>query len=624
MSAPPNHAISGIFDRLYFCFILFLPLVYVSSIIDPVLIPRQIYLSAFVLILALTLAYHLKNEKLKPDFSFLKLPVFAAYAVLLLMVLVSFAQAIAISESIYVLSKYSIEAVFFVLTTYLLITEKLNFLTLAKAIILFVFITEIVAIVQVLKYSQKEGGLFNQLHEITSTNGNKNLLSSILFIGLPFLLASAQLPKVWKTLSVILIGVALVLVWIIQTRAVMLAFIVFFVVNFGLSMLLQKNNSSKISARTLLLVASLLLASFSIFAVLNKDKFSRLFNVTSLVERMALYQNSLEMIREHYVLGVGAGNWQVSYLKYGLNHFPIKEVRDGLTTFQRPHNDFLWVFSETGMAGFAAYVALFAIIIFYTVRLIQKTKSQPERSVYMTILATLLGYLFIAVFDFPLERIEHQVLLTLLFAIVTAGYYKHCMASQQRDTTSLSISTLQIGILLPVLFSFFVGINRCRGEYHSHKLIAAHQKANWKVMIKEADKAVNECYSMNPMSIPVLWYKGVALFSLGNIPEAQANFEIAYSLSPYNIHVLNNLASCYETLGDHQKAIAFYQKALTVSAGMEESLLNLSAVYFNIKHYKLAFETINRCDTSCTDPKYKTFLPAIVRARKNELSGTKQ
>ena len=131
-----------------------------------------------------------------------------------------------------------------------------------------------------------------------------------------------------------------------------------------------------------------------------------------------------------------------------------------------------------------------------------------------------------------------------------------------------------------------ISSGRYSGEYHTHKMYDAKTVKNWKLMIREADNAVGAYYVMDPMSVPISWYKGVALFSMGNIDKAKTSFEDAYKIHPYNIHVLNNLGSCYESMGDHKKAETYYLKALTISSDFEEARLNLSAVYFNMKDYE--------------------------------------
>ena len=51
-----------------------------------------------------------------------------------------------------------------------------------------------------------------------------------------------------------------------------------------------------------------------------------------------------------------------------------------------------------------------------------------------------------------------------------------------------------------------------------------------------------------------------------------------------------------------------------ISKDFEEVLLNLSAVYFNMLQYQKAFEMIDQCSVDSQDPKYRSFLKAILSA----------
>jgi tetratricopeptide (TPR) repeat protein len=319
-------------------------------------------------------------------------------------------------------------------------------------------------------------------------------------------------------------------------------------------------------------------------------------------------------MKEHPVLGVGAGNWQVHFPKYGLDKFSMKEVKNGTTTFQRPHNDFLWVWCEMGIPGLVAYISVFVIILYYLIKLLQRNEETGWRWSYAVFFAAVSSYVLIACIDFPLERIEHQLLVYLLFSMVVAQFYTTIRKPVAEPTNSLNFPIIAALLFLPVLFSGIVSYKRFIGEYHTQCLYGFERISDWTRMNKESEKAMNTFYSMDPMSAPIHWYKGVALFSSGDTYGAKTSFETAYALHPYNVHVLNNLASCYEQLKMHDKAKETYQKALTISSEFEEARLNLSAVYYNMQAYDKAFETIDKCDTQSKDEKYKLFLQAILNA----------
>ena len=344
------------------------------------------------------------------------------------------------------------------------------------------------------------------------------------------------------------------------------------------------------------------------FSLTNKI-FVHAFNFNTANTRLLLNENSIEMIKDHFFLGVGTNNWQIWFPNYGLSKFS-EDVSNGISTFQRPHNDFLWVRCESGILGFIFFLAIFISSIYYCIRLIKKSTDNSERQRYVFYLATIIGYALISFVDFPLERIEHNVLFFLLLSIVATEYFS-LQATPQAKRSPVGRKP-GVRILGLCIFTFIVGAYRLNGEFHTHKLITAHWNSDWPKMISEKKKAENAFYNLDYYSAPLSWYSGVAQFNLDNLSNAIGDFEEAYKIHPYNIHVLNNLASAYEKSNRHAEAIEFYLKALAISGNFRESLLNLSGAYYNNSEYENAFQTIIKCKIDTSDKKYVTFLKAIL------------
>jgi hypothetical protein len=394
----------------------------------------------------------------------------------------------------------------------------------------------------------------------------------------------------------------------IQTKAVIVAFLLFFFILFLWYVKYGERITNKRFKTIVVISISLLLLIVSVFTIQNKAKFVHLFDTQSTFERIGLWENSSAMIKENFIWGVGAGNWQVNFPKYGLEKFYSPEIKNGMTTFQRPHNDFLWVFCEMGVVGIIAYLSIFIATLYALVKLSKKSEEKTFRWLYFTFFANIIGYLIISFLDFPLERIEHQIILVLIFSIISAHFY----SSKETKKIIIKLPLLLLFIFIPVSISFAVTLKRWLGEYHSQRMYSFHHNANWGQLIREADKTKNYFYSMDPMSAPIDWYKGVALFTSRNLKDAKISFENAYRINPYNIHVLNNLASCYESEKEHKKAEELYLKALAISPDFSEARLNLCAVYYNTKEFEKAFETLDKMNFYCFIPKYNRFMPVII------------
>ncbi len=613
---------SNIFNIVYFVFFIFLPLIYSEQIIDPVLIPRQIYLSAFLFIIGFIVIIQIINKKITPDLSFLKIILPLLFYAFIIIAVISSINATAISESLYVISKTTIEISFFVITTYLIIQKKLELDALIKAIVLFSISSVLIASYQSYSLFFSDKDFLKNMNLVSSTFANKNLLSSILFLTLPFILNGFFLNRTWKTIAYFSFFLIIILLLIIQTRTVLIALFISLLIYL---VLIFKNRVYSASYKKIIIASSItLIIVLGGFLYFKQEKyFSRLTDTNTAHVRTLLWENSIAMAKENIFLGVGSGNWQIQFPKYGMNKFDEPLIKTGLITYQRPHNDFLWVLCENGIIGLLIYLLIFTSTLFYLWRLMNFYPDWKIKKMYALFFSAIIGYMIIAFADFPMERIEHQVILFLIFSFATAHYYNTFGNSKKEATKFPLFSVYIILFFTTVVFSFFVTFKRYSGEFHTRLMKNFHHKENWPQMIKQADKAENSCYELDPMSAPIEWYKGVALFSLGNYDMALSSFEKANKIHPNNMHILNNLGTCHEVNKEHEKAEDFYLKALSISLEFDEARLNLAAVYFNNGNIKMAFNTIENVSIDCPDAKYRVFLMAILKSKMNDLLKSK-
>lgn len=121
------------------------------------------------------------------------------------------------------------------------------------------------------------------------------------------------------------------------------------------------------------------------------------------------------------------------------------------------------------------------------------------------------------------------------------------------------------------------------------KVYAYRQRGDWASVIKYCDKAKSSFYQLDPTTIPVSWYKGLAYFSSGNFRQALAEYKDAHSISPYNHYILNDFGSALEKLGRHEEAKEQYKQALKINRHFDDPKLNLAAIYYNEKNYPEAW-----------------------------------
>ncbi len=649
----------------------FLPFFYSSATFDPALSPRFLILAGLVLLLTLLLAF-IKREHV--DFSVLRRRIFAAGLVYALCAMLALLPARNLGESIFELIKILLALVFLIIATLVLAGKWERFMLLTKMMTLCALMLATIGICQYyfLAFNFIPGNFL-----VYATMANRNLFSSALFLALPFLLFGAlHFSRFWRALSLTAFGLVAFTLVITHTRAVWLACgaatlagIILCVKHFRDLGAVKKFYMRRLGLTVVMAAAMIVLAWLAHARQSSSDarvasSFAR--PRSSVQERWALWTKTAQMIKDHPLSGVGLGHWKV-----WLPHYGAAGLRSetGTVHFQRPHNDYLWVLAETGPAGLLAYCAMFIALGVYGLKIMRFSFNQQEKIFAALVLCGVSGYLVIALFDFPKERIEHTVWLSLMMATLVSLYHRAHPAAMTsaKLKASLIIPPLRgaRGVLRSILaevkrfrraqehapnfpqggssqsglvfrhaldalgkiFSgkrFFLssaafiacaaliaGSFRVAAEIHTVAALQARAVQDWPRVIAEIDHAESFFAPMDPTATPLAWYRGVAHFSMNNVAAALRDFRRAHEVHPHHLHVLNNLATCYELQGEHAQAIFFYKKALAISPRFEESLINLSAVYYNLKAYRAAQEILARCDSNSTNPKIPEYLTAI-------------
>ena len=142
----------------------------------------------------------------------------------------------------------------------------------------------------------------------------------------------------------------------------------------------------------------------------------------------------------------------------------------------------------------------------------------------------------------------------------------------------------------------------------------------WNAVLRQQSRG--HFYKIDPTSIPIDWYKGLAYFNQREVDESIRYFENAYQLAPYQIQVINNLGTAYQSKGNKEKAIGLYLEALKISPDFEESRLNLAAIYFNDKEFVKAFQMIDEISIDTKNSRYRMFLVPILMRELNRILKT--
>ena len=453
--------------------------------------------------------------KKKKNLSVLYSTLFLVMIVYCLAATLSMFKAVNVSESLYVTLIAWTTLIFFVCTS-ATIDKKI----VTKAMVYFGLFMAVYGLFSIGKAMAGRG--------ITQTTGlgftcGRNMWSSTLLLLLPFSLYDAFTNRnKWAILTAILLVVNMIF---LQTRSVYLALIIATAISLGYR------------KRFVILLIALFVISFLCS--------SKLTNTHSLSYRLQKWNRSAKAFYHDPMFGVGAGNWKITIPLYS----SIYTYKDGgrAIHYQRAHNDFIEVFTETGIFGGLAYMSIFAIALYYSHRARDKILAWAMRF-------GIISYIVIAFFSYPKERAIHSMLIFTMIALLVKDYPIRKEWSERINTKTLAICAVILS------FALFVNYQRYRTEIYCRQVMYAKSQYKWQKVIDLIDENYTPFSTILSYSVtPIKWYQAEAKLYLGQ-PWLE-DMEKANELHPNHPFILSMLGLYNSKTGNTEKAITYYEHA---------------------------------------------------------------
>ncbi len=135
------------------------------------------------------------------------------------------------------------------------------------------------------------------------------------------------------------------------------------------------------------------------------------------LSRITQYRNTIQMVADHPILGVGPGNWSIAYPRYAKPDDPDLRPETAQPLSRLPNSDWAGLISERGLIG----AFLVAWLLLLTGRRIWRDgQTNPHATGNSLVLAaTGVAVMSVGVFDSVLLRPETLCLVALLFGTLT-------------------------------------------------------------------------------------------------------------------------------------------------------------------------------------------------------------
>lgn len=624
------------FPLLFVFFFVVMAFAHSQRLEDMDLAPRLFFLAVFNIICLSACLFILKNNFFEILSSF-KTPVFLSGVIFTLSIFAGYFKSINNGDALFEVLKITTALSFLVTILLLLVYKKIELKDMALGSLVATCITIAYTswnIYTEYQYAVLRKENFSITYTIFGNHCNKNTLAEFLLLCLPLnafvFLKEIKWLKVAATVAIIF---SVLLIAILKSASVLITLVVGIMV-IGLIVIIKKYTPSK--KKVWLLVASMSFMLITI-GVANKTINSRISlfyfytigksdglgvnNNNSTFERLILWRNSLQMIKESPVTGTGLSNWKILFPKYGYSG--AKYLLADTIKFTRAHNDYLQFWAENGILSFISFIAIF----FFALRIcFQKIfgKQNQNTGVYLICLGGVLSYALLCLFSYTTERPFNLVMLMLYLALIIA------ISSRNKSDTN------NFNLYFKVVLCLLIGVNfyatsvfaqRIKNELLLHNTLSAQKLKSYKLMLSNVQKIDSENFPISYTATPINWYKASAYFLNDKTETAKDFYLKALQEAPYHVQVISDAGVVLEKGGDLLQAESFYKRALSINKDFPQGKLNLSALKYNQGKITEAYDALkNFAPKSVSKTSYekmvdfkKTFLVMLADSALNQM-----
>ncbi len=486
-----------------------------------------------------------------------------------------------------------------------------------------------------------------EIARASSFLGHPNYLAGyyILILPLIYFLIQQRYFKFWLQVGLRLVfALGVVSLVLTFSRAGWLTFILMLFIsgviyNKKLIISYKKNTKAYLLSFFILIIVSLsVIIAFDVFSLVA-DRFMSIFdsNTASTKVRVLLYIQSLNLLKNNFLFGIGPDNFAYIIPQYFL---PAWGIYTGAVA-DKAHNQILDYWVSFGIFGLLSYLS---IIVFWIYKMITsiKNKLADEKELLIMIFLSVIGYLFFVQINYTtielapilwfliglgvyniyrigllkswkfeikfdqanLRLFVHLVtvvtLVGLLIGLVLTGYKK--IAADYYFVKSLKASELNESIHYnekainydPYLTSYYLNLN--------HRLVSLGELSGDYSYFDKAIANLNYAYNYLPLEYRIHYQQGETYLKLVQYAQtkdylyqkAKLSYLQTLNLYPNSVESHLKLGVILAELGNDDQAIDYWLKCLELNNQQEKCLYNLSVIHSKVGQQELANEFLDK------------------------------
>jgi O-antigen ligase/Tfp pilus assembly protein PilF len=282
----------------------------------------------------------------------------------------------------------------------------------------------------------------------------------------------------------------------------------------------------------------------------------------SVQARLAIWRNTLSMIRDHPAVGVGLGAHPATYPAYH-QRAALDPLYSSRLQLDFAHNDYLQLTAELGLAGAALLAVLAAAAARLAREALRRAPTGEDAVLVAAATAAAAGLLTDAFFSFPAYRALPPWLLALYAAILAVEARGPAPARGFLIAAQAPRAALAGGAAVACIALVVASSRWLRADGH----VAAARRAEASGDASRMAGAAAAAVSLDPARADGWFLLGSAGLLRGADQDAAGALQEAVAREPFNPNALANLGLARARTGDRARAVDALRRALKISPG---------------------------------------------------------
>ena len=567
------------FANILSFFLIIVPLIFWIKLANCFALPKIVISQLIILfLLACYLIKAVRERRILWRKSFLFLPV----GFFLFWSLVTLPKAVNIHESFNVFYQIITYLIF-----YFLLLVNLKKTDVQKIIFALLLTGSVISLYGILQHYGIDFIAWHFKYGSLSTLGRYNFTAEYLVTIIPLGLIMLTVNGKKRFLFFFAMMLMLFCLLLTQARASWLALFVSFLFILGMLVWRRKLVFPKIKKKLIIIIPLLIFLLIPFFLSTHniwRKSWQRAvssfdFQQGSVRSRLLIYRDTLRMVKENPVLGVGLGNFKVIYPLY-----QDQESLSGDVRIEHVHNEYLQIAVESGIIGLSLFFWFLLLSGKICWHLLREEKNRNLWLINLALTGGLIAILVNALFAFPLQNPSVLLNFWLFLGIMTIFYQREekikiiplKLPGNEKDNIGL--------IVIISLFLSFLIIKPLIANYYFNQGLIFSSEKNW----RRAGPAFKKAILYQPSSVFSHFHYGGLCLATGKFDDALREFQTTLKLRPNYPQAHGNLAIAYAEKGLDKKALNAYQRAIFLNPKHAEFFNNLGGFYFQRGEYRKA------------------------------------